>query len=266
MIKGYQGEIMKIYEAIRQNEAKALEKRKLEIGEKLPQILAIEHEIGKLCIDVSIHAFKDVENRDHYLNTLKEKITDLRIRKSELLVSNGYPMDYLSLNYTCPKCEDTGYIGTVKCSCYNRHLVKLYYKDSELNETLMINNFKNFKLEYYDFHKENKSLESPRKNIEKILEKSHRYIQEFNYSDENLLFYGNSGTGKTFLSHCIAKELLDAGYLVVYRTAEDLIKDLKDIKFNNDFNIQNLIINCDLLIIDDLGTEQMNDFSKNRIF
>lgn len=80
------------------------------------------------------------------------------------------------------------------------------------------------------------------------------------------MFYGNSGTGKTFLSWCIAKELLDKGFLVVYKTSDDLLRALKDIKFNNDTDLENLLINCDLLIIDDLGSEQITDFSSTELF
>ncbi|WP_040214710.1 DnaA ATPase domain-containing protein, partial [Clostridium polynesiense] len=81
-----------------------------------------------------------------------------------------------------------------------------------------------------------------------------------------LMFYGNSGTGKTFLSHCIAKELLDSGNLVVYRTSEDLMKNLKDIRFNNNHELEELLINCDLLIIDDLGAELSNDYYVTELF
>ena len=81
-----------------------------------------------------------------------------------------------------------------------------------------------------------------------------------------VIFTGNSGTGKTFLSWCIAKELLDRGFLVVYKTADDLLRALRDIKFNNDADLENLLINCDLLIIDDLGSEQITDFSSSELF
>lgn len=265
MIKGYQERLLKIYDTIREKEAKALEARKEEIQEKLPEVLDIEREIGKLCIQVSISAFKDIDNREQHLNNLREKITDLRMQKSELLVSHGYPMDYLNLKYHCEKCKDTGFILNQRCECFYRKLVDLYYENSELKEVLQVRNFNNFALNYFDSHKSN-NLESPRKNMEKNLSTAMNFIKNFNNSDENLLFYGTAGTGKTYLSQCIAKELLDKGVLVVYRTADDLIKDLKEIRFDNNTTLENLIVNCDLLIIDDLGTEQMNDFSRTEFF
>jgi DNA replication protein DnaC len=266
MIKGYQTEILKIYEDLREAEAKSLTKRRKEIEEKLPQVLDIERQIGKLSVEVSMTAFRDIANRAEHLQSLKERITDLRMKKSELLYSNGYPINYLEINYKCEKCQDTGFIGVQKCSCYKHNLVRIYYKNSDLNDLTKDNNFDNFNMEYYSIRKAGSEPESPRKNMEKIFTRSMNFIRTFDSTNENLLFYGNSGTGKTFLSNCVAKELLDKGYLVVYRTAESLIQNLKRIRFDGDELLEDLIINCDLLIIDDLGTEQISDFSKTELF
>lgn len=266
MINGYQAEILTIYENIREEEARNLASRKLEIEKKLPLVLELEREIGKLCVELSISSFKEIQNRDKYLAMLKEKVTDLRIRKSELLYKNGYPINYLDLHYKCEKCRDTGFVGNQKCTCYKQNLVKIYYKNSELNILTKDNNFDNFKVEYYSTRKNENEHESPRKNMEKIFTRSMNFIRTFGDTHENMLFYGNSGTGKTFLSNCIAKELLDKGYLVVYRTADSLIQNLKHIRFDGDEALEELIINCDLLIIDDLGTEQITDFSKTELF
>jgi DNA replication protein DnaC len=92
------------------------------------------------------------------------------------------------------------------------------------------------------------------------------FIETFSNSKDNLLFYGNSGTGKTFLTHCIAKELLDRGILVIYKTAEELIKNLREVRIENNTDMEDLLVNCDLLIIDDLGTEQISNFTKTELF
>lgn len=92
------------------------------------------------------------------------------------------------------------------------------------------------------------------------------FIENFDTIDENFMFIGTPGTGKTFLSNCIAKELLDRGNFVVYRTADELIQNLRSIKFSNDKHLEDILINCDLLIIDDLGTESINEFSKVELF
>lgn len=266
MINGYQAEILKNYEDIRDEEVKELAKRKKEIEENLPQVLEFERQIGKLCVELSISSFKDIQNREQYLTDLKEKITDTRMKKSELLYKNGYSISYLDLHYRCEKCKDTGFIGNQRCICYKQKLVKIYYKNSELNHLIKDNNFDNFNMEYYSSRKTESAHVSPRKNIDEIVTRSNNFIRSFDSSNENLLFYGNSGTGKTFLSNCIAKELLDKGYLVVYRTSESLIQNLKHIRFDGDEALEELILNCDLLIIDDLGTEQITDFSKTELF
>ena len=266
MIKGYQTELMDMYEKIRTDENRKLMKRREEIKNKYPEILELDTTIQKLCLNLSMAALRGITDQNE-LNNIKEEITDLRAKKYEMLVSHGYNPDYLNLHYNCPKCKDTGFIGIDKWSCFKSKLIKLYYKDSDLEEAVKTNNFKNFNINLYSNHKLNDERYTPRKNIEDILEYiTGEYLPNFKTSNTNLLFYGNSGTGKTFLSWCIAKELLDKGFLVVYKTSDDLLRALKDIKFNNDTDLENLLINCDLLIIDDLGSEQITDFSSTELF
>ena len=257
---------MDMYEKIRTDENRKLMKRREEIKNKYPEILELDTTIQKLCLNLSMAALRGITDQNE-LNNIKEEITDLRAKKYEMLVSHGYNPDYLNLHYNCPKCKDTGFIGIDKCSCFKSKLIKLYYKDSDLEEAVKTNNFKNFNINLYSNHKLNDERYTPRKNIEDILEYiTGEYLPNFKNSNTNLLFYGNSGTGKTFLSWCIAKELLDKGFLVVYKTSDDLLRALKDIKFNNDTDLENLLINCDLLIIDDLGSEQITDFSSTELF
>jgi DNA replication protein len=266
MIKGYHSNVMKIYDTIRDEEQTALEKRKAEVEKSRPEIFDLERKIGRLCVELSISSIKTMENRDEYLQKLRNQITNLRVKKAEMLVESGFTSDYLNLGYRCIKCKDTGFIGAEKCNCYKQKLVQLYYKNSELNNILKEHNFDHFNLEYYSSRRTGDEPQSPRKNMEEILSKSMNFLKGYPTSKENLLFYGNSGTGKTFLSHCIAKELLDRGYFVVYRTSEELIQNLRTIRFDNDSTLEELIVDCDLLIIDDLGTEQINDFSKTELF
>ena len=267
MIKGYAEEITKIYEKIKEEEANALKERREEIKRKLPEVLEIERKIAKLCIDLSISSFNDIQNREEHLKNLRTNITNLRVKKSELLVANWYSPDYTSLHHRCIKCKDTGYIGREKCICYKQKLIKLYYKNSDLSVALEKNNFENFNINYYSANRTGEEPRSPRKNMEdKIIPFVMDYLKNFSSVDTNLFFYGSSGTGKTFLSNCIAKDLLDRGSLVVYRTAADLLQDFKQIKFENNHMLEDLLLNCDLLIIDDLGTEQISAFSSTELF
>ncbi len=267
MINGYNEKISKIYSKIREEEDANLKKRKEEIEKKLPEVFQIERQIAKLCIDLSVSTFKNIENRDLYLKELQTSITNLRIKKSELLVANGYPIDYVNMHYRCNKCKDTGFIGSSKCTCYKQKQVKLYYQNSELSSILVNNNFDNFDINLYSPNRTGEEPRSPRKNMEEnIIPPINNFLKNFETVNTNLLFYGSSGTGKTFMSNCIAKYLLDKGFLVVYRTAEDLIRELRRIKFDNDFTSEQLLLNCDLLIIDDLGTEQITNFSSTELF
>lgn len=266
MIKGYQAELMDIYEKIRTDENRKLSKRREEIKNKYPDIIELDNRIQKLCLKLSMSVLKGITNPKE-LNAIRDNITDLRAQKYETLVSKGYSPDYLNIHYNCKKCKDTGFIGTARCSCYKKKLVSLYYKDSELGEAVKNNNFNYFNINLYPNHKLGDEKYTPRKNMEDILQYiTGEYIRNFSSINTNLLFYGSSGTGKTFLSWCIAKELLDNGFLVVYKTADELLRSLKDIKFNNDADLENLLINCDLLIIDDLGSEQITDFSSSELF
>ena len=206
-------------------------------------------------------------NGEKILDNFKENITDLRVKKCEMLVEKGYDPEYLNLHYNCNKCKDTGFIGNIKCICYKQKLIKLYYKNSELENAIKSNNFNNFDLNLFSSHKLGEEKFSPRKNMENNLEYILKdYIPNFSKISTNLLFFGNPGSGKTYLSYCISKAILDMGYLVIYKTSDELIKNLRDIRFNNDSALESLILDCDLLIIDDLGAEHLNEFSITELF
>ncbi|MBC5625195.1 ATP-binding protein [Clostridium sp. NSJ-49] len=265
MIKGYQEKLMNIYEKIREDENHNLKNRKNEILQKAPEIIELDNTIQKLSLALPMAILKGASESD--LNNIKADIQELRKQKYELLTAYGYPTDYLTLHYQCPKCQDTGYIGTKRCSCFKTKLVNLYYETSKLSNNLATCNFNNFDIRLFSSENSGNYKNSQRKNMEKIYEFVRgNYLANFDTDNTNLLFYGESGNGKTFLSWCIAKELLDKGYLVIYKTSNDLIRDLREITFNNNYVLEDLLINCDLLIIDDLGAEQVTDFSTNELF
>lgn len=266
MIKGYQSQVLEIYEKIRHKNKTTLKDRKEEIQNHIPTIHTIQRQIGKLCVKMTLNTINDVDNREEVLTHIKKEITNLKIKKAELLVENGYPIDYLDELYNCNKCKDTGFIGTKKCICFKQKLVKLYYKNSELSSVLKKENFNTFKYDYFSNRRVEGKPKTPKKNMEDIYPRAVDYAESFNEKSDNLLFYGEPGTGKTFLTHCIAKELLDRGFFVLYRTSENLFRDLRDIRLNNNYNLENLLMNCDLLIIDDLGTEQISNFTKTELF
>ena len=265
MIKGYKSQLMDMYEKIRQKEKSNLANRQKELKEKLPQVFEYEREINKLSLKLSMLALRKHEKES--FEKLKKEIENLRDEKDQLLAMSGYPKDYLDMHYICQSCKDTGYIGTKKCICYKKKLVDIYYENSHMADALKLNNFSKFDINVFSPLNNGNEKYSPRENMQIIIDKMvNGYIPKFDKHYENILFYGSPGTGKTFLTYCIAKELLDNGFLVVYRTSDELIRNLREIRFNNDHELEDLLINCDLLVIDDLGAEQITDFSTTELF
>lgn len=267
MLEGYRSEISDAYEKIRSTEKSKLKDRYNEIKRLHPNIIDIDTKISLLSVKLSMVAMKKSENKEKEILAIKDEVEDLRRQKYELLVFNGYDMNYLNLYYHCTKCKDTGFIGVKKCSCYQNKLVEILYKKSDISKLLSDNNFSKFNMDFYrDVKLENERV-SPKENMIQIYNNiTKAYLPGFDSHNMNLLFLGSPGTGKSFMSHCIAKELIDKGFLVVYRTADELIKSLREIRFNNNKDLENLLLNCDLLIIDDLGTELISDFSKSELF
>lgn len=265
MIKGYKSKVLDNYEDIRKKNKLILTNKQLEIKKNIPDVLRCQNEINKLSLKLAMLSINSIDEKS--FNNIKNKIENLMKKKDKLLESNGYPKDYLDMHYECSKCKDTGYIGPNKCDCYDKYLAKMYYKDSHMENALRENNFSNFDLNFFSAERPEKNKFSPRENIQYIRTQiEQHYLSNFDNHNKNILFYGSPGTGKTFLTCCIAKYLLDNGVCVVYRTADELMRDLKEVRFNNNLDLEDLLINCDLLIIDDLGSEQITDFTTSELF
>lgn len=201
---------------------------------------------------------------------LSKQIGQLSKERAELLVRHGYPADYLEMHYDCPLCKDTGYIGTQKCSCFRKASVDLLYTQSNIREILETENFQNFTFDYYS-----SSLTDPASGMTSLeiahnaYDKAWDFIESFRETPQNILLYGNTGVGKTYLTHCIAKELLDRSYFVLYFTSFDFFDLLSRNAFQKDRESEEMasyIYDCDLLIIDDLGTELTNSFVSSQFF
>ncbi len=172
--------------------------RKDEIYEKLPRVREIEESISSVSLRQT-ERLLDAE--PHALDELRRQLHALRQEKEFLLQQAGYPADYLEMHYTCPDCSDTGYIGRKKCHCFRREEIRLLYSSSRLESILQEENFSTLSFDVYDA--EQKAA------MPQIIKACRSFTASFDQEFQNLLLYGSVGTGKTFLSNCIAKELLD---------------------------------------------------------
>lgn len=249
------------------------------------EAMARYNKIKELIPEYSVLEEKLAENSVSYAkmalsgNTISmEKLTEennaIIETKKELLTANGFPADYLEPAYTCPDCQDTGYIGTEKCHCLKQTIVNFLYTQSNLSSLLTQENFSTFRTDFYsDNLVDTDTGLTPRDNIHHVLTECHSFITDFGKKPDSLLIYGNTGVGKTFLCNCIAKELLDASHTVVYLTAFQLFDILEKYKFNRlpeeYTSIEekvHYILDADLLIIDDLGTESTNSFLASQLY
>ena len=259
--------IMRSYEQKQLHNQDILLQHYKEVYETIPTFKELEDSISFLSVR---QARKLLNGDDHALHALREDIRSLHEKKAALLIEHGYPADYLEPVYECNLCHDTGYIGNEKCSCFKKATIELLYKQSNLLEILNRENFNTFSLNYYsDNFVDKKTGKTSLTTMRELLALCHHFADNFGDEFNNLFLYGDPGVGKTFLSHCIAKELIDKAFSVIYFSAFDLFDIFESSKFqkeNDAILINSYIFNCDLLIIDDLGTELTNAFTASQLF
>ena len=259
--------IMRAYDDRQAASRALLSERQKEIEQTLPAYTALHQQI----IENSMNFAKtslfsaDIDGAEE----LRKQNEELSRKKEALLLANGYPADYLSPVYTCKDCQDTGMIGDERCHCFKQAVVDLLYAQSNVANIIREENFDTFSFDYYnDTVVDPKTKLTPRQNIRRIYDTCQAFVRNFDKEFNNLLFYGNSGLGKTFLSHCIAKELLGTAHTVLYLTAYELFDILGKAMYEEDEGLAasgEHILDCDLLIIDDLGTELATAFTMSRL-
>jgi len=242
------------------------EKRVKEVHENIPEIAAIEKEINHLGLENMGNILRNPQNSKEINDEFEKKLTELKEKKKELLSKNNIPFDYDEVKYKCEKCLDTGYEDTKKCSCFVNKLIEVRYKISNMESILK--DFEEFSFDYYSEKKSGSEL-SERENMKDIYNRALVFSEK--KEGKSMLFYGNCGTGKTFLSSCVAKKMMDNDFSVIYMTASGLIERYEEYKYgkgNGELNrdIIDMLYNTDLLIIDDLGTEVSNQVSMQFLF
>ncbi len=263
-------EIMRDYQAQQLRNKHEQDERIREIYERLPAVREIDQAVSTRAV---LRAKELLNGKREALEELREEIADLREQKKVLLASKGYPADYMEMRYRCLDCQDTGYTKEdKKCHCFRQAQIRLLYAQSNLEEILKRENFDTFSYEYFDQEQVEPAVGM---TVAAYMKQVYRWCMEFAIEfDEkggNLLFTGATGRGKTFLTNCIAKKLIDSYHSVIYLSAHDLF----DVFSKNRFEYQTeegmkemhqFIWDCDLLIIDDLGTELNNSFTSSQLF
>lgn len=252
--------ILNRYEVTRLKNHRLHEERREYVYKNVEGYKELEDSTVSISMDV---AKRKMEGDDDALSELHRLLSDLKSMKRSLLKGAGLPEDYLDPLYDCPNCKDTGYVGVEKCHCLRQQIIDALYAQSNLKEILAENNFNKLS---YDYHTGD-ALEA----FKRAVAISKDFVANFDYEHKNLLFYGSVGTGKSFLSGCIAKEILDSNHSVIYFSANALFEALARETFEKQshedlYNFYDYIYNCDLLIVDDLGTEVSNSFVSNQLF
>ncbi|EOD01846.1 ATP-binding protein [Caldisalinibacter kiritimatiensis] len=266
-------EILRTYEKKRDKAIQEQKQRQKEVYTKVPRIKEIDEEISKTGLLISKQILLNPNTYKENVEKIKAKMEELKREKAILMTENNIPLEYLDINYECNKCKDTGFLENGnKCSCLKQELINRAYEMSNLGHVLSKENFQTFNINIFPNEPfENEEL-TPRQNMMQILNVAEGFVINFNNSnEENLLFYGSTGLGKTFMCNCIAKALLDKGKIVIYQTAFKILEIIGEHKFNrnnsdNTKSEYDLLFDCDLLIIDDLGTELTNSFTNTEIF
>ncbi len=265
--------LLKEYEQKRLNALIDLDKRKNDLYSSNKRLEEIDATLNNYALNTAKNILSNSNGTS--LMDLQNKINNLKKEKEQILQSLNIDNNFFKPSFECSICEDTGYVqdgyNFNLCNCIKQKLFDLEYNKSNISN-LAKDNFANFNFNLYSDKVDEKlysSNLSPRDNIKNIKEIADSFVNNFdNATEKNLLLLGNTGLGKTFLSNCIANELLKQGKTVLYQTAPVMLDTIIDYRFNKPgtTNIYDNILDVDLLIIDDLGTECMNSMKFSELF
>lgn len=249
--------------------AKGLQKKRFdEVTEKIPQILEIREQISNTGINIAKSLAKGGDKQE-LISELKEVNLSLQEQEMYLLEINGFGNNYLKNIYKCNKCEDKGFIENKKCSCLSQIMIDIAYEMSNISKDIAFENFENFDLRFFSDSQKIDGI-TPKEKMMQNYMIAQRFVTEFDTNFQNLYMYGEVGRGKSFLCNCIAKDILDSSHTVVSMSATDLFKILEEHRFHRDDSNHEDLINyiktCDLLIIDDLGTEVHSVVTSSELF
>ena len=238
------------------------DRRTEEVHAKSPEIAAIDRELSMTGVEIAMASLGTGAAYREKLAAVEQKNLDLQARRAVLMEALGYPADYTKPPYECPLCMDTGFVDTKMCSCMRRELVLAAYESSGLGQLMRTQSFESFSLKYYA--NDPALLAQMKQNFELL----RRYAEEFDASADSLIFFGATGLGKTHLSTSIARRVIDRGFDVYYTGAIQMFADFEAVRFGNTEGAADpsRYTDCDLLILDDLGTEVTNQFTNSCLY
>ena len=233
-----------------------------------PEIAQIEREMASHGADV-VKAVGMGANLDEYIKNLATANLQAQARRKELLKSAGFPEDYLEVKYTCEICKDTGYNNEFYCQCYRKLIRDVARDELGANSPLKRCTFASFRLDRYPDVIDSVIGINQREHMKNNLQYCKDYAEHFTPNSNGLFMYGKTGLGKTHLSLAIANEVLNKGYDVYYGSIQSIMDKLEGEHFGRlprEDSIKEDILTCDLLIIDDLGTEFSTQFTNAELY
>ncbi|MBE6538665.1 MAG: DNA replication protein DnaC [Ruminococcaceae bacterium] len=267
---GYNSENVKRIKALYEDKFRVAsmeaDARKRELWEKIPEVRELDTAIADIGLKAVYSSIGGGEGAVAIVKALKEQSLELQAEREKLLTSKGYPADYSAVHYECEKCLDSGYTDEGMCECMKRALILAGYESSGLGKLMQTQTFEAFSLDYYRSKPEN--YEKMKHNFDTLK----NFAENFSSSSPvNLALFGGTGLGKTHLSTAAAKTVIDKGYDVLYVTAVGMLSDFEKERFGvgySDTDVGSLAryYDCDLLIVDDIGTEVSNQFTVSVIY
>lgn len=242
--------------------------RIIKIYSEYPEIKEIDEKMYQSGAENVKRIIRDPQNASRYNEEYRKSCEALKKRRNEIISLNGIDPKFDSAQYSCGKCCDTGFLPNGKrCECFEKKLIDERYMRSNLKERLENECFENFSFDFYSKENDGKHALSPYENAARIYKDCISFCSEFDSQSKGLLFHGSTGLGKTFLSSAIAKRLMDNGKNVIYLRSPQLFSLYEEYRFSSEKNeMISDIYDCDLLIIDDLGTEAQSKANNAFLF
>lgn len=252
--------LKKEYETKKKNAIADAESRAAKLHALYPDVALIDEELRLTGVKLMQEAMKGKIGLEERIKAVENENLALQSRREALLKAYNIPLDYSDVKYECSDCMDTGYIGINMCHCFKSALAKAAFETSGLGALLKDQSFDTFDMFYYMDDRQN--FDKMKKNVEKC----RYYADNFDNSGKNLIFIGGTGLGKTHLSTSIAKVVIENGFDVVYDSAPNIFNDFNKEQFKDETGLTDKYFECDLLILDDLGTEMHTAFTVSCLY